>query len=155
MLTEKFCSFLIILLFLNEEFLIKNFKFFKFVFCFPAFYFKSVFFLGKYYFSFILRIIKAVLIVSILPAFFQYSLIFHYIFNFIWDGYLLICIYFLLFSFPYYCYSFFMNNNIHYPRGFKYCLLCCIFILLDFDDAAFYFTLIFCYDFINNKLTKR
>jgi hypothetical protein len=155
MVKDTLISILIILLFLNNKFLVRNFKFFKFIFCFVPFYLQYVYFIGKNYFKFIFKVIRFLFVVSILPAFFQYSLILHYFFNVIWDGFLLLCIYFLLFSFPFYCYSFFTGPKIEYPLGAKYGLLLFFFLLLNFESAFTLIMVLVSFEFLQNNQLKR
>jgi hypothetical protein len=155
MLTDTLISFLIVLLFLNDKFLIRNFKFFKFFFCFIPFYLKNIYFIGTNYFKFTYKIIKILFVVSFLPAFFQYSLIFHYFFNVIWDGFLLLCINFLLFSFPFYCYSFFTTQKIDYPNDARYFLLLLLLVFLNWENSISLIMVLVSFEISQIDLLKR
>ena len=90
------------------DYLITNCSF-RFGICFFSgflqFCLKNIILLSKNYFKFVLNIvnlIKNLFFVAIIPMVLQYFLIFHFFFEYIWTIYLLLIVYFLIISTPYY-----------------------------------------------------
>lgn len=148
-------SIVLALLFLSDDFLIKNFKFINFFYCFLPFFVKCILSVGKIYFKIVFYTYNVLFFITCLPAVIQYSFLFTYCFEYIWDIFLLLSIYSLIFSFPFYCYSFFSYHNLKCPRHFKYVLLVIIIFILDSQNAIALNLSVIIMDQLRFKFTKR
>lgn len=124
-------SILIIVLFFSDKFLVV-----KFVFCYLVFCCNSIKSIAIVYFKFVFGILNFLLIISYVPVFVQYSFYLNYFFSYVWHGFLLISIYFLILSFTIYCFTYFLNRKHEYPLGFKYVLRLFIFGFLKFTSSC-------------------